>query len=138
MEGYNTVIEQTIRWGDMDSMGHVNNILFFRYMENVRIEYYEKINFWNLKKNTGIGPIIASTSCKFKAPLKYPDKVSLGAKTIKLEDDRFIMKFSIVSHKLKREVAEGEAIVVSYNYNNNKKALLPAEVAQNIKELDFK
>jgi acyl-CoA thioester hydrolase len=137
VEGYNTIIEQIIRWGDMDSLGHVNNILFFRYMENVRIEYYEKINFWNSKKITGLGPIIASTSCKFKAPLTYPDTVSVGAKTIKLDDDRFTMKFSIVSHKLKREVAEGDAIVVSYDYNNNKKALIPAEVSQKIKELDF-
>ena len=137
MEGFNTVIEQIIRWGDMDSLGHVNNILFFRYMENVRIEYYEKINFWNSMKITGLGPIIASTSCKFKAPLTYPDRVSIGAKTIKLDDDRFTMKFSIVSHKLKREVAEGDAIVVSYDYNNKKKAVLPAEVSQKIKELDF-
>lgn len=118
-------------------MGHVNNVLFFRYMENVRIEYYEKIDFWNSKKYTGLGPIIASTYCKFKAPLTYPDTVSVGTKTIKLEDDRFTMKFSILSHKLNREVAEGEAIVVSYDYNNMKKALLPTEVLNKIKELDF-
>jgi len=131
------VIEQIIRWGDMDSLGHVNNILFFRYMENVRIEYYEKISFWNSMKNTGIGPIIASTYCKFKAPLTYPDTVSVGTKTIKIDNYKFTMKFSIVSHKLKREVAEGEAIVVSYDYDNKKKALLPADVSQKIRELDF-
>ena len=28
-----------IRWGDMDAMGHVNNAVYFRYMETVRIEW---------------------------------------------------------------------------------------------------
>lgn len=137
MNDYNTIIEQSIRWGDIDSMGHVNNTLFFRYMESVRIEYFEKTLFWDSMKKTYIGPILASTSCRFKAPLDYPDRVSVGTKTIKIDDDRFTMKFSIISHKLKREVAEGEAIVVSYDYKNKKKVPLPAEVLQKIKELDF-
>lgn len=121
----------------MDSMGHVNNILFFQYMESARIEYFEKILFWNSMKKTGIGPILASTSCKFKAPLKYPDTVSVGAKTTKIEEFGFTMTFSVWSHKLEREVAVGEAIMVSYDYNNNKKVPLPVKVLQKIKELDF-
>ena len=28
-----------IRWGDMDAMGHVNNTIYFRYLEILRIEY---------------------------------------------------------------------------------------------------
>ena len=137
MEGYKSIIKQGIRWGDMDSMGHVNNVLFFRYMESARIEYFKKTLFWDSMKNTGIGPILASTRCRFKAPLTYPDDVSVGTKTIKMDDYGFTMKYSIMSRKLKRDVAEGEAVVVSYDYNNNKKTLLPAEVVQKIKELDF-
>ena len=137
MEGYNTVVEQDIRWGDMDSMGHVNNTLFFRYMESVRIEYFEKILFWDSMKNTGVGPILASTSCKFKAPLAYPDTESVGAKTTLISEHGFTMNFSIISNKLNREVAEGEARMVSYDYNNHKKAPLPKEVLQKIKDLDF-
>ena len=28
-----------IRWGDMDAIGHVNNTVYFRYMEQARIEW---------------------------------------------------------------------------------------------------
>ena len=28
-----------IRWGDMDALGHVNNTVYFRYMEQARIEW---------------------------------------------------------------------------------------------------
>jgi len=30
-----------VRWGDMDAMGHVNNTVYFRYMEQTRIEWLE-------------------------------------------------------------------------------------------------
>ena len=32
-----------IRWGDMDAMGHVNNTIYFRYFEIVRIEWFDSI-----------------------------------------------------------------------------------------------
>jgi len=28
-----------VRWGDMDAMGHVNNTVYFRYLESARIEW---------------------------------------------------------------------------------------------------
>ena len=30
-----------IRWGDMDAMGHVNNTVYFRYMEQARICWFD-------------------------------------------------------------------------------------------------
>ena len=32
-----------IRWGDMDAMGHVNNTVYFRYMETLRIDWFAAI-----------------------------------------------------------------------------------------------
>jgi acyl-CoA thioester hydrolase len=34
-----------IRWGDMDAMGHVNNTVYFRYLESARIEWM-RIHRW--------------------------------------------------------------------------------------------
>jgi len=30
---------QPLRWADMDMLGHVNNVAYFRYMEQARIEW---------------------------------------------------------------------------------------------------
>ena len=40
------VFEMTIpiRWGDMDAMNHVNNTIYFRYLESCRIEWMRSIN----------------------------------------------------------------------------------------------
>jgi acyl-CoA thioester hydrolase len=105
-------------------------------MESARMEYFVKIGFMKMKKTVGIGPILASTSCRFKGPLSYPDIVSVGTNVTKIEEFGFIMGFSIVSHKTNRQVATGEAGMISYDYNTNKKVPLPAELVKNIKELE--
>jgi acyl-CoA thioester hydrolase len=65
-----------VRWGDMDAMGHVNNTVYFRYMEQARIGWFENLvpreAAW---KATGI--VIANASCNFKRPLNYPGTVEV-------------------------------------------------------------
>jgi acyl-CoA thioester hydrolase len=65
-----------VRWGDMDAMGHVNNTVYFRYMEQARIGWFETLvpqeEAW---KATGI--VIANASCNFKRPLNYPGTVEV-------------------------------------------------------------
>ena len=52
-----------VRWGDMDIMGHVNNTVYFRYMESVRIEWFVKLGYDPSPK--GQGPIIVNAFCNF-------------------------------------------------------------------------
>ena len=35
------ITKMPIRWGDMDAYGHVNNTIYFRYMEQARVEWIE-------------------------------------------------------------------------------------------------
>lgn len=62
-----------IRWGDMDMMGHVNNALYFRYMETIRLEWMGKIG---AQANPhGDGPVIVNAFCNFIRQLEYPGEV---------------------------------------------------------------
>jgi acyl-CoA thioester hydrolase len=62
---------QTIRWGDMDVFGHVNNTVYFRYMEQARIEWlYAQAKAIGHTGNDG--PVIVNASCNFLVPLVYP------------------------------------------------------------------
>jgi acyl-CoA thioester hydrolase len=130
------VIEIPVAWGEMDSFQHVNNIVYLRYFESARIAYFERLRLMEFPNQTGIGPILASVQCQFKIPLTYPDTVSVGTRTTKVEYDRFVMEYYVVSQKHQKIVAEGEGVVVSFNYRENKKALLPEEVKQRIAELE--
>jgi acyl-CoA thioester hydrolase len=65
-----------VRWGDMDAMGHVNNTVYFRYMEQARISWFDALlprgEAWG---TTGI--VIANASCNFKKPINYPGVVEV-------------------------------------------------------------
>lgn len=59
-----------IRWGDMDAMGHVNNTVYFRYMETVRLEWLYRVA--EIQGPSGVGPVIVNAFCNFVRQLKYP------------------------------------------------------------------
>ena len=65
-----------IRWGDMDSMGHVNNTVYFRYMEQTRISWFDSLlprgKAWG---STGI--VIASATCNYRRAMTYPGTVEV-------------------------------------------------------------
>lgn len=62
-----------IRWGDMDAQGHVNNTVYFRYMEQARIEWLEGFG-WLASQGTHV-TMIVNAACTFLAPLTYPGTV---------------------------------------------------------------
>jgi len=62
-----------IRWGDMDAMGHVNNTLYFRYMEVIRLEWLFKIGAG--PDPSGFGPVIVNAFCNFIRQLEFPGEV---------------------------------------------------------------
>ena len=59
LKAYPVVIEIPVAWGEMDSLGHVNNIIYFRYFESVRMAYFDAMDFWGYMGETGVGPILA-------------------------------------------------------------------------------
>ena len=136
LEGYPVIIEIPVAWGEMDSLQHVNNIVYFRYFESVRMAYFNQIDFWSYMDETGIGPILASTQCKFRIPLSYPDAVSVGTRITNVEEDRFLMKYVVISHQHRRIAAEGEGVIVSYDYREKKKSPLPQEIRNRIQALE--
>jgi acyl-CoA thioester hydrolase len=65
-----------IRWGDMDAMGHVNNTVYFRYMEQARIRWFESLvpqaDAWS-----SMSIVIVNASCNFRRPINYPGTVEV-------------------------------------------------------------
>ncbi|MBP9010108.1 MAG: thioesterase family protein [Smithellaceae bacterium] len=125
-----------VAWGEMDAMGHVNNIVYFRYFETVRIEYFNRLEMLSYAQETGIGPILASTECRYKLPLQYPDTIIAGTKILSMEADRFVMGYEIFSTKTKRLAADGEGVIVTYDYRNNVKVSIPDSLRARIMELE--
>jgi acyl-CoA thioester hydrolase len=113
-----------IRWGDMDAMGHVNNTVYFRYMEQVRISWFDSLGF--RPEPSGEGPLIVNASCTFARELRYPGTVicrqyvgAIGRSSVETYIDM------LRSDDPDTIYASGAAKVVWVDYAKKKSAPLP-------------
>ncbi len=136
LSGFPVIKRVEVAWGEMDAFSHVNNIMYFRYFESARIAYFERVQLMEFMAETGIGPILASTSCRFKMPVTFPDTLQIGAKVVDVQKDRFSMRYRVVSEKTGRIAAEGEGSVVCYDYTRNAKSDVPEVMLARINELE--
>ena len=136
LRDFPVVIQLPVVWGEMDAYGHVNNTVFFRYFETARMAYFERIQFGEPSNPSDVGPILASTSCRFRRPLRYPDRIHVGARVSEVGDDRFRMAYRIYSEAHDDIAATGEGVIVAYDYAAGQKAALPDDVRERIEALD--
>src|SRR5262249_50270744 len=97
LAGFPVVIERPVRWGEMPPYRHVNNVVYFRYFESARLEYFRRLGWFELEQETGVSPILAATQARFRRPLTYPDTVWVGARAAAVAEDRFTLEHLVVS-----------------------------------------
>jgi acyl-CoA thioester hydrolase len=136
LAGYPVIVELAVAWGDMDFYRHVNNVVYFRYFENARLEYFRRLDWFEYEKHTRIGPILAATQARFRKPLTYPDTISVGCRIPMLDEDRFVMEYSLVSHRLNAVAADGTGTIVTFHYPDGKKVPIPEDLRQRIERLE--
>jgi acyl-CoA thioester hydrolase len=124
------VMRMPIRWGDMDMLGHVNNTVYFRYIESARIAWLEEVG--RPPNPTTEGPVIVSAYCSFIKQLKYPGDIEVST---------YVGPPGRSSFEVTHEIrllgpdgqagaihAEGGAKVVWVNFPAEKSVPLPDEV----------
>jgi acyl-CoA thioester hydrolase len=136
LKSFPVVVEIPVIWGDMDSFQHVNNVIYFRYFESARIQYFEAVGLMDIVEQLGVGPILGSTSCRYRTPLTYPDTVYVGAKITEMHEKRFTMEYLIVSEQYPETVAEGSGVVICYNYQKNQSTQIPEVLHHAIEKLE--
>jgi acyl-CoA thioester hydrolase len=120
-------LRMPIRWGDMDAMGHVNNTVYFRYLEQARIEWFTEADCE--PDPNGEGPVIINARCTFIKQLKYPGEIEIrtyvgapGRSSFEtIQEIRRVDQPEVLS-------AEGGAKVVWVNFPLEKSVALPERV----------
>jgi acyl-CoA thioester hydrolase len=136
LAAFPVVIELDVGWSDMDSFDHVSNLVYFRYFQDARLTYLERAGWLVTKRELGLGPILKSTNATYRKPLKFPDRVWVGARVVDLQPDRVSFEHKLVSRAWGAIACEGTAVVVSYDYRNERKCALPDAVRKAIEELE--
>ena len=108
MHGFAVIYSQQVEWGDMDSFGHVNNVVYYTYAQNARIHYNSQLNLFN--KNTF--SVMAASSCQYFKPVVYPDTLWIGVRIKKIGNASLIHEYTYYSTAMNTIVASGESVLV--------------------------
>ena len=124
------VLELPVRWGDMDAFGHVNNVQYMRYLESGRVAYVEEVMQTPLEINENV--ILADIQCSFLQQLRYPVTVAVATRVSRLGRSSFEITCALYRQGEATPVATCKAIMVWFDYINQKTAPLPPPIREAI------
>ena len=108
-----------VRFRDIDSMGHVNNAVFFTYFEEGRKAFLHTL--FNIIEPKDYNFILAHISCDFLRPVKLVDSIRLQLWIGEIREKRFNIKYSLVNSSDESLVyAKGQSVQVFFDYKKNR------------------
>lgn len=119
-----------IRYSDIDMNNHVNNAVYFTYMENARTELL--VNDLIEYQRNSIVFIVSEASCKYKKPILLTDNVICELKFVLLTPLRIEVTYLFSNAETGSLYAEGKTILVMINNNTGKPVLIPDELIKRL------
>lgn len=136
IKDYRVRAEFKTHWGDEDAARHINNLVYLRWAETARVQYFEAMGMDIAFSGDGTGAILAWQDCKYIFPMNHPDEALVGVRCVEILADRFVLETGIFSKRNNRIVAITRQHIVPYNYANLRKALLPEDWQKGIRMID--
>lgn len=154
MNGFRFSREVEAVFGDLDAMGHVNNVVYLKWMETARIAYWIQIT--GQKTLPGIpgkggashepGPgvmsgalidmILARTEIDYKSPVSYGERLDVFVRTSLIKRSSIVFEYAVKARSDGRVVAEAKTVVVCYDYNLMRSKPVSHEMRSAILALD--
>ncbi|MFD0941156.1 acyl-CoA thioesterase [Pedobacter boryungensis] len=130
---YKTTIE--MRFADLDMMGHVNNAVYFTYMEIGRTKYWNHAIKWDWQ-TTGV--IIGQASIDYLAPLFLGDKITMQVRTSRIGTTSFDLEYLISKEINGKEIicSRGKTVCVAFDYNSKKPVAIPDKERNKMMEFE--
>jgi len=113
-EGYALALPVEVRFRDMDSMGHVNNAVFFTYFENARIAYWRAVP--GIRSRRALDYILARAECDFRSPVALEDELTCHIRVGSFGRSSFTFEYLLREERTGRIVAEGRTVQAMYDY----------------------
>lgn len=116
----------SVRFRDVDVLGHVNNAVYFTYMETARTEYW-----LHTFQGEGLGDlnfIVARAECDFKQPAHFGDEIEVSIQTMEIRNSSFVWNYEIRNAKDGGLIAHGKTIQVFFNHKTQKSSPVPPEI----------
>lgn len=136
MKGFPVVLEQKVTWRDLDALGHVNNAVYATYFENGRLAYVDRvlgtaapgrIDGADRMPGGSDGMILAELTITYRSPAFLRETLLIGARVSEVRTSSFVVESQIEEKETGRLVATSRAVMVHYDYTENRATPVPPE-----------
>lgn len=134
MDHLPVVLEVPVAWAEQDLFGHLNNVVYLRYCENVRMHFLERVGLLTRHRELGQGVILASTTCNFRKPVTWPQTITIRTGCSAMGNTSFTLEY-LLTDESGEVVADATSVLVMYDYGKAEKMRVPDEVRAAIARL---
>ncbi|MGI8749753.1 MAG: acyl-CoA thioesterase [Thermoleophilaceae bacterium] len=120
------VHRERVRFGDLDAMRHLNNVVFLRYFETARIAYLRDLAPEHDPSEPGSGSpglIFAECQISYRSPVQFDEEVEVRCTIDEVRRSAFRVGFVMTVEE--RTAAEGWGWLVAFDYAAQRATRLP-------------
>ncbi len=121
-------VSRPIAWGEMDAFGHLNNVHYFRYIEDARIAFLEAVDFFQYPFYS----VVLKNECTYKQPVVYPDTLNTQAFVTHVGNSSFSMQYEVYSQSQNRCVASAHSVIVLVCKDSFEKRSIPTDMKEKL------
>ena len=135
LSGYKYKTPITIRFSDIDAVGHVNNATYLTYFEEARLKYWREAIEWDISKS---GVIVGRSEVNYLKPITLRDEIFCYVRTTRIGNSSFdIMHVLVKLTEHGEEICTtGKTVCISYDYRANKSVSIPHAERTRLIEFD--
>lgn len=122
----------TVRFGETDLLGHVNNVSYFTYLEHARIQFFKELSTEDIKDAWRF--ILASVKCDFLAQAYFDQTLTITTTVSRIGNKSFDLKQRIFDSKTGEPVAEGHSTIVYFDFQEQKSLPLIKELRERLEQ----
>lgn len=130
MDPFKLEVPVQVRFRDIDSLGHVNNAVYFTYCEIARNAYWTKL--FGTRRLAEANFILARAELDYKAQASEERNLLVGIRVSSIGNTSFIFEYRIVEDVSRTLIAQGRSVQVTFDYKNNRKVPMPDAVKERI------
>jgi len=105
-----------VRYSDLDTLQHVNNVSILEYVETARVGYNLASGIWDGTIRDGFGMVVASVKIDYLTSIQFGDPVRVGIKLGHLGGKSLRFRFQVENSETQDAFARGEVVMVAYNH----------------------
>jgi len=110
-------IPVTVRWADMDALGHVNHAKYFTYLESCRTAFFEAVKLWRFREHPRQGIAVVHAQCNFREQVRYPAELEVGLRVTRVGGKSFTLEYGIFRKGTDEVVGDGSTVAVWMDFD---------------------